>query len=209
MRKTNLGFMGGAFALSLAAAFLVIPSANASRAAASSNVSARQAGSRHDLTDANIAAIVTVADNLDIDYGKIALSKTKNKMVREFARLMVTDHSAVQKAVGDLAGKLSLTPVEDDMSRGLAAGGVDVKAKLNSLDGKAFDKYYIDNEVKYHELVVNATKNVLITHAQNAELKAALVRTLPLFEAHLEHARMVQKAFNKGKSKAKTSKHSH
>jgi len=213
MKNTNLRFIGGALALGLAA-LLFVPSVNVSRAA-SNNVFAQRAKTPHDLSDANIAAIVTVADNLDIEYGKIALSKTKNKMVKEFAQLMVTDHTAVQKAVEGLAGKLNLTPVEDDTSRGLAAGGVEVKAMLNSLNGKAFDKYYIDNEVKYHELVVNATKNVLITHAQNAELKAALVGTLPLFEAHLEHARMVQKAFGKGKSNAKTksnakaSKHSH
>ncbi len=105
MKKTNLRFIASAFALGLAAVLLVIPSANVSRAA-SNNIFAPQPVPPHDLTDANITAIVTVADNLDIDYGKIALSRTKNKMVREFAQLMIIDHTAVQKAVGDLAGNL-------------------------------------------------------------------------------------------------------
>lgn len=159
------------------------------------------------VTDANIAAIVTVADGLDIDYGKIALKKSKNKQVKEFAQRMVTDHAAVQAAVAALAAKFGLTPEENDTSRGLTAGSVEVKAKLNSLKGKAFDKYYIDNEVAYHELVVGATESVLIANAQNAELKAALVNTLPLFKRHLEHCQMIQASFNKGKKPATTMSH--
>ena len=151
------------------------------------------------INDANIAAIVTVADGLDIEYGKIALSKSKNQKVREFAQRMVTDHSAVQKAVEELAAKLNLIPEENDTSRGLASNGVKVIAKLNSLSGKDFDKYYVDNEVAYHDLVVNAVKNLLIPNATNPELKKALEGALPLFQRHLEHARMIQKSINKKK----------
>jgi putative membrane protein len=151
------------------------------------------------VTDAHIGHIVTIADGLDIDYGKIALKRSKNKQVKEFAQRMVTDHEAVQKAVEALAAKLGLTPEDNDTSRSLVAGGIEVKAKLNSLKGKAFDKYYIDNEVKYHAFVVNATENVLIANAKNAELKEALVNTLPLFKRHLEHCQMIQASFNKGK----------
>lgn len=71
-------------------------------------------------------------------------------------------------------------------------GGVDVKAKLTSLSGKEFDKYYIDNEVAYHKAVTDAVDQVLIPNAQNAELKAALQGAQPLFLKHLEHCRMIQ-----------------
>lgn len=155
-----------------------------------------------EITDANIAAIVSVAGGLDIAYGKIAMSKSKNKKVKEFAQRMVNDHTAVQNAVNQLAAKLNLVPEDDDTSRGLTANGVEIKAKLNSLKGKEFDKFYIDNEVTYHALVVNATENLLIPGATNPELKAALEQALPLFKRHLEHAQMVQASFNKGKSKS-------
>ena len=149
------------------------------------------------ISDANIVAIVSVADGLDIDYGKIALSKSKNKQVREFAQRMVTDHTAVQKGAGELAGKLGVTPEDNETSQGLAEGGVKVKAQLNKLKGKDFDKYYIDNEVSYHALVVNATENMLIPGAQNEELKAMLVSVLPLFKKYLEHAQQIQASFGK------------
>ena len=57
-------------------------------------------------TDPQIVGIVLAADQIDIDYGKIALSKSKNKQVREFPNRMVTDHSAVQENVIALADKL-------------------------------------------------------------------------------------------------------
>ncbi|MFZ1700529.1 MAG: DUF4142 domain-containing protein [Pyrinomonadaceae bacterium] len=153
---------------------------------------------KSEITDANIGAIVTVAGGLDIAYGSIAMKTSKSKMVKEFAKRMVTDHTAVQKAVDQLAGKLGLVPEDNDTSRGLAANGVNVKSKLNSMKGKEFDKYYIDNEVAYHELVVNATRDLLIPNAKNEELKQALIQTLPLFERHLEHARSIQRQMNGG-----------
>ncbi len=149
------------------------------------------------VSDANIAAIVSVAGGLDIAYGKIAMSKSKDRQIREFAERMVTDHSAVQNAAVELLTRIGVKPEENETSRGLAANGVKVKEQLNKLKGKEFDKYYIDNEVAYHELVVNATENLLIPGAQNAELKSTLVSVLPLFQKHLEHARQVQASYGR------------
>src|SRR5688572_24907036 len=46
-------------------------------------------------TDAQIAMIVVVADTVDVDYGKLAVKKTSNQAVKEFAETMVRDHTAV------------------------------------------------------------------------------------------------------------------
>ena len=143
-------------------------------------------------SDPQIVGIVLAADQIDIDYGKIALAKSKNKAVREFAQRMVTDHSAVQNSVIGLASKLGVTAEDSDVSGSLKEGAVDVTAKLNTLKGKEFDKFYVDNEVAYHKAVTDAVDAVLIPNAQNAELKSALQGAQPLFLKHLEHARMVQ-----------------
>jgi putative membrane protein len=141
-------------------------------------------------SDPQIVGIVLAADQIDIDYGNLALRKSKNKAVREFAQRMVTDHSAVQKSVLELAGKLGVTGEDSPTSLGLKQGAAENTTKLNSLTGKAFDKFYIDNEVGYHKSVTDAVAGVLIPSAQNAELKAALEGAQPLFLKHLEHARM-------------------
>lgn len=68
---------------------------------------------------------------------------------------------------------------------------------LNSKSGKAFDKTYVDNEVAYHEAVISTVENVLIPDASNKELQDLLKSAVPLFKAHLEHAKMVQKSLAK------------
>src|SRR5215470_3855591 len=143
-------------------------------------------------SDANIGAIVVAANQIDIDYAKIALTKSKNKEVRDFAQQMITDHEAVLKSVIELADKLKLTPVENETSKGLKDKSAETTAKLRSLKGKAFDKFYIDNEVAYHKLVTDAVSGILIPSAQNPELKSALEGAQPLLIGHLEHARNVQ-----------------
>jgi putative membrane protein len=65
---------------------------------------------------------VVAANQIDIDYAKLATSKSKNKQIRAFAQRMVTDHSALQKSVFDLGAKLNVTPAESDTSKSLKAG---------------------------------------------------------------------------------------
>ena len=153
-------------------------------------------------TDPQIVGIVTTADQIDINYAKLALSKTRNKEVRGFAQQMITDHSSVQKSVNDLAAKLNVTAADSGTSSALNAQAEQVTQKLRELKGKAFDKAYIDNEVAYHQAVINATKTVLIPSAQNAELKSALQGAEPLFEGHLQHAERVQSAVEGGAKQA-------
>lgn len=143
-------------------------------------------------SDVQIVGIVLAADQIDIDYGKIALQKSKDAKVREFAQRMVTDHSAVQKSVIELAGKLGVKAEDSQTSTGLKSGAADITKKLKTLKGKEFDKFYIDNEVSYHKTVTDAVDAVLIPSAQNGELKSALQGAQPLFLKHLEHARSVQ-----------------
>jgi putative membrane protein len=148
-------------------------------------------------SDTQIVGIVLAADDIDIKYGKLALAKSKDKHVREFAQQMITDHSAVQKSVQELAAKLGVTAQDSDTSNALKTQSQEITAKLKTLKGAAFDKTYIDNEVAYHKAVTDAVAGVLIPNANNAELKAALEGAQPLFLGHLEHARKVQSGVDK------------
>ncbi|HEX5058578.1 MAG TPA: DUF4142 domain-containing protein [Kofleriaceae bacterium] len=152
------------------------------------------------LSDAKIAAIVVAANQVDVDAGQLALKKSKNAEVKKFAERMVTDHTAVNKSAVDLVTKLKVTPEESDVSKSLTTGGTAKRAELEKLDGDAFDKAYVDNEVAYHEAVIGVLKSQLIPAASNQELKDALVGVQPAFDAHLEHAKKIQEALASGGS---------
>ena len=148
-------------------------------------------------SDPQIAAIVVTANQVDIDAGKLALSKSHSKDVKEFAQRMVTDHTGVNKSATELVTKLHVTPETNPTSQSLQKGGDDNLAALKNLSGAAFDKAYVDHEVAYHEAVLQAVDKTLIPSAQNAELKALLVKVRPAFVAHLEHAKHLQQELSK------------
>ena len=146
------------------------------------------------IDDAQIAAIVVTANQVDVDAGKLAATRATREDVRAFAQLMVSDHTGVNKSAADLAAKLMVTPKDNPTSQALKAGGEKNLARLKTLQGAAFDKAYIDHEVVYHQQVLDALDKTLIPGASNAELKALLVKVRPAFVAHLEHAKRLQSA---------------
>ncbi len=148
-------------------------------------------------SDPQIAHIVVTANKIDIDAGKLAKSKSKNKEVKEFAQQMITDHMSVNGKATALAGKLQVTPADNDTSKSLMKGADENLANLKKLKGKEFDKAYTDHEVAYHEQVLSAIDSTLIPSAKNAELKELLEKTRPAIAAHLEHAKHMQETLNK------------
>jgi putative membrane protein len=168
-----------------------------------SNVVKSQPATIGTVTDPQIAAIVVAANTVDIKAGELAQSKTKNPKVKEFADTMVRDHNAVNKAAADLVTKLGVTPEENDTSRGLISSGEQTRDRLAGLSAKDFDTAYIDNEVAYHALVIKALDDTLIPNAQNAELKALLVKVRPSFVAHLHHAEQLKASMAEKKSAKK------
>lgn len=141
--------------------------------------------------DAQIASIVVTANQVDIDAGKLAESKGHAKDVKAFGKQMVTDHTGVNKQAVALVTKLKVKPEDNATSKSLKDEGVKNIANLKKLSGAAFDKAYIDNEITYHQQVIDAIDKTLIPNAQNAELKALLVSSRPAFVGHLEHAKMI------------------
>jgi len=140
------------------------------------------------VSDAQIAQIVVTANSIDIANGQIALKQSQNASVDEFANLMIKDHTAVNASATALVTKLGVKPEASDTSKSLQSAADTEQAKLRAMNGAAFDRAYLENEVAYHKQVLGAISDVLIPNAQNAELKKMLVDVKPAFQAHLEHA---------------------
>ena len=142
--------------------------------------------------DAQIAHIVVTANQVDIDAGKYAEKHAKSADVKAFAKQMVTDHSAVNKQAKDLAAKLEVKPEDNPTSQSLKKGGDENVKKLKTLKGDAFDKAYVDQEVAYHQAVLDAIDKTLIPSAKNEELKGLITKVRPAIAAHLDHAKHIQ-----------------
>ena len=144
------------------------------------------------ISDAEIAAIVVTANQVDIDAGKLAVARSSDDKVKAFAQLMITDHSGVNKSASALVTRLKVAPQESATSKALQAEGDRNLAYLKTLKGAAFDQAYINHEYAYHQQVIDALDKTLIPGATNDELKALLVKVRPAFVAHRDHAKSLQ-----------------
>lgn len=145
-------------------------------------------------TDPQIAGIVQTANQIDIEQARLALRKSSNPQIKEFANQMISDHTSLEKSVNDLAKKLGVTPAPSDTSKQLKQQAADETKKLRSMKGKAFDQEYASHEVAFHQAVIDAAKSTLIPGAKNADLKSALENAAPLLQGHLQHAQQLQQS---------------
>ena len=139
-------------------------------------------------TDPEIAHIAYTAGVIDVAAGKQALAKSHNAKVRSFARTMVRDHQAVNGQALALVKKLHVTPADNATSKALSSQAKTTTKRLARLNGRAFDRAYVANEVAFHRTVNGALKQQLIPGADNTELKSLLETGLALFGEHQMHA---------------------
>src|SRR5690554_8073450 len=69
------------------------------------------------LSDAEIASIAVIANQNDIDFAKLAMKKSKNKKVIEFAETMIEDHQTIIDLAVNLVTKLGVTPQENQVGK--------------------------------------------------------------------------------------------
>jgi len=148
-----------------------------------------------ELGDAQIAHIVVTANQVDVDAGKLARTKSAGKDTRAFAERMIADHNAVNKEATAIVKRIGIKPEDNAISRSLHQGGRDNLANLRGLNkGRAFDRAYVAHEVAYHQVVLDVIDRTLVPGARSPELKALLVKVRPAFVAHVDHARQLEAA---------------
>ena len=150
----------------------------------------RGAGAAPALDDATILAIFDQANTADIVTGRLGAKRASSEDVRALARMVVTDHVAVQQMGRDLAKKLQLMPTPPDNDTSVA-DCARVVALLQSKSGAEFDTAYLQHEVAFHQSVVDAINGTLLPAVRNPELRALMRTVLPGLERHLSATKAV------------------
>lgn len=124
----------------------------------------------------------------EVQLGQLAQDKASNQRVKDFASMMVRDHSAANDQVKQLVIQRSV-----NLPDSLSAQDQKAKSDLDKKQGKNFDKAYIDAMVKGHQKVYDmfekASKNL-----SDAQVKDFVNNTLPTIKMHLDSARAIQKS---------------
>lgn len=118
----------------------------------------------------------------EIALANMALSKSQNEDVRQFAQAMIRDHSSA----GDELKTLAATKTYEfpaDVNETQKA----IEENLSRLPSAAFDKEYVKVAVADHSAAVGLFSAEAKSGA-DPEMKAWAARTLPVIKMHLEKA---------------------
>lgn len=145
------------------------------------------------MTDAQIAAVLESANKGEAEAGQLALSKSSNAKVKEFAQMMVDDHTANLQETQNLAASGKMKPQSNPASQMVQSSAMAQKKKLEKLSGADFDKAYIDGQIAMHKDVLKTIDTKLVPSAKEAPTKDLLAKTRPKIEAHLNQAQEIRK----------------
>jgi len=141
------------------------------------------------LTDAQLAQVLHVASQIDIANAKLALDKSSNGSVRDFAAAALNDYAAADSAASSSLAIANIKPQDNAISQSVDGAASEHAQRLSQLSGAAFDEAYAQNELAYHVFITGALQVALIPSAQNPQVASLLQEQLALYEKHLQEAR--------------------
>ncbi|WP_316831702.1 DUF4142 domain-containing protein [Pedobacter aquatilis] len=137
--------------------------------------------------DAKFATTAAVGGMAEVELGKMALEKSSNAQVKEFATMMVNDHGKANSELKMIAEAKNITlptTVDDEHMKKMD--------ELSKKQGKDFDKAYVDAMVDGHKSTLDLMQKEA-KDGMDAELKTFAGKTTPVVQAHLEMINKIKK----------------
>jgi len=144
-----------------------------------------------DITDDQILQAVHVANTGEVDQAKLALSKAKDARVKQFATMMVRDHSEADATGYNLAHRLNLSLADSTLSNQIQSNGQQTLVQLRGQGGNTFDRGYIDAQIKEHKDVLDTIDSTLLPNAKNPEVRTHLQTIRAKVAGHLKEAQSI------------------
>lgn len=140
-----------------------------------------------DSDDSKFAVDAANGGMAEVELAKLAETKATNPKVKEFAAMMIKDHTKANTELMDLAKTKNIT-----LPATVGADEQKVMDDLSKKSGAEFDKAYVDEMVSDHDKDVKLFEKAS-TDAKDAELKSFAVKTLPVLKMHKENIEALQK----------------
>lgn len=162
--------------------------------AAQPNSGAASTSASNSNSDQDFLTKAAKGNSAEVALGNLVASKTKDPSVKQFAQMMVKDHTAALNELQELAQTKNLN-FSDDLPDDAKA----LQSKLSSDRGKQLDKDYMDGMVEDHQKDVQEFKDEAQT-AKDPDVKQWASKTLPVLQTHLDKAQQIDARLNKGKA---------
>lgn len=141
--------------------------------------------------DANTSAFLVDATNggmAEVQLSRIAVERSTNAAVKNFANLMINDHTSANDQMMALAAKKNVALPSDVSDENRKKSD-----ELMKKSAKDFDKEYVDMMVKDHEAAVNLFERAS-NNVSDAEVVSFINNILPKLRSHLESVKALKKS---------------
>ncbi len=122
------------------------------------------------------------SDQTEIRTSQLALQKSRNSQVRQFAQEMIQQHTESSNKLKPLAAQKGVT-----LPTSLGAENQALLTQLSKLSGTQFDRAYMSGQVKAHSKTRGIYQKEL-QQGRDSEIKAFANQVLPLVAEHLRMA---------------------
>ena len=140
--------------------------------------------------DDNAEFAVEAADGglLEVQLGTLALTKAASPEVKQFAQMMVDEHTKANNELKSIAQQKNIT-----LPTVMSNENQRTYDKLNEKTGAEFDKEYMDLMVKEHKDDIDDFEDQAQEN-ENSELKSWASTKLPTLKQHLQEAERIQES---------------
>lgn len=128
------------------------------------------------------------SDMYEIQSSQLAMSRGASQGVKDFAQMMVRDHTNSTQMVMDAARSGGLTPPPPPPLDPRRAGMLD---QLRGASGAAFDRMYLSQQLMAHQEAL-ALHSGYAQNGDNAALRGAAGKIAPIVQQHLTHVQRLQ-----------------
>jgi len=132
----------------------------------------------------------------EIKLGKTAQAKAQNDKVKDYAKDMVDDHTALDKKLTDFVQKegngkitLSSSQIPASKAKELKHSTSEAVHKLSSATGATFDREYVSAMLKGHDAVLSDLETALPALESKAKLHDFVSDARDKVKQHRDHAR--------------------
>jgi putative membrane protein len=142
------------------------------------------------LSEGEVAGVVSALNTGEIQQGTLASDRAASSAVRDYAQMMVTEHTAAEQRMTALLGQLGITPQSSTASQQVTN---EANTMLQSLQSAAdFDRAYVDSQVTMHTRGLQIVDDLLLPNATRPELRTELQTMRSSIAMHLDMARALQ-----------------
>ena len=144
--------------------------------------------------DPEIAMVMRIVNLNEVREGELAREKAAEPAVREFATMMVTEHSATSSKIESALFKANIASDDSPLSKQLDAESGSATERLRALAGRDFDRAYMQRQIEVHQNVLNLIDTKLMPQAKKKVVKEQLNLLKAGVQQHLARAQQVAKA---------------